>query len=600
MKNNNRNLRNLVFLIKTLWTTDKKYLLLMVFEMLSFSAHMLPDLLITKYTVDALFQRLPFKVFLIRTSLLLVFKLVCMISLAYVNTERPRRDDIVTERLFNQFFYKCMNLEYEKLAEREVQELKDLAKPMADGKIAAVGWYFVDFFSNVFSVAYLSIILFTVKFYLPLVVLVPVITYNMLIKKQVNKMTQLDFGVIQSMRFVHKVYEILSDFTYFKDIKIFNLEGPLIKKAKNHMPHVQSLQEDKHKADRHLSTWHILVKNGVNIGVYLILLLAAFAGSISVGTYVLAVNAVGHLTRSIEAINTCYKKYLDTSKYLDRYMTFMDLPEGRQGQVDLGQNLDPKKGYTIEFKDVSFKYPGREDYVFNQLNLCLDMPQKVSIVGSNGVGKSTFIKLLMGLYKPTSGQILINGVDISSLEEEGYRGLFSTVFQDFELFAFTLRENITAFEEDYSSSKLESVIDQSGIRSRIDDLQEGYDAYLYRIFSKKGQELSGGELQKIALARAIYKDQALISIFDEPTSAIDPKAEYHLYKKYDEIVGGNAAFYISHRLASCKLSDTIIVLKDGQVYEFGSHSDLMAKGDFYSEMFTTQASYYETVSDLSS
>lgn len=244
---------------------------------------------------------------------------------------------------------------------------------------------------------------------------------------------------------------------------------------------------------------------------------------------------------------------------------------------------------TLEFKDVSFSYPDSNEKILNHLSLKIDLHGKLALVGRNGAGKSTFIKLLCRLYDPIEGQILINGVDIRSYDFAEYRKLFAVVFQDFKLYAFGLGANVAA-SADYDEDKVWSALESAGIRERAGQFPQGLETLLYNWF-EGGVEISGGEEQKIAIARALYKDAPIV-ILDEPTSALDPISEYEIYKKCDLLVKDKAAIYISHRMSSCRFCDQILVFERGNVTQRGSHEELMKEKGLYQKLWNAQAQYY--------
>lgn len=271
--------------------------------------------------------------------------------------------------------------------------------------------------------------------------------------------------------------------------------------------------------------------------------------------------------------------------YIEDYRRYMELEEIRQVAIQ-GQNINID---TIEFKNVCFKYPNTENYVLNNVSFILKKGEKLSIVGDNGAGKTTLIKLLLRLYLPDSGSISVNGMNIEDINFNEYAKAISVVFQDSQLFAFTVAENIAYNEPQLS--RLNKTVDKIGIKNKIDNLSDGYETYMSREFSKNGIEFSGGEQQKIVIARALYKNSNMV-ILDEPTSNLSPIAEYELYKDFDKVIENKTVIYISHRMSSCKLCDKILLLENGSVLEYGSHSELMSLGGKYKTMFEIQAKYY--------
>jgi len=247
--------------------------------------------------------------------------------------------------------------------------------------------------------------------------------------------------------------------------------------------------------------------------------------------------------------------------------------------------------YEIEFKNVSFKYPGSEKYALKNLSMKLNIGQRLAVVGMNGSGKTTMIKLLCRLYDPTEGEITLNGINIMEYDYDQYLAIFGVVFQDFELLPFTLGQNVAASVEFDETSVLKN-LELAGFNNKLEKMPNGLNTYLYKNFEEEGIEVSGGEAQKIALARAMYKNAPFI-ILDEPTAALDPIAEYEIYSTFNEIVGDKTAVYISHRLSSCKFCDDIVVFHEGELVQRGNHDTLVEsqKGK-YRELWDAQAQYY--------
>lgn len=240
---------------------------------------------------------------------------------------------------------------------------------------------------------------------------------------------------------------------------------------------------------------------------------------------------------------------------------------------------------------MSFKYPETEQYVLKNISLKFQVGKRFAIVGMNGSGKTTFVKLLCRLYDPSEGVILLNGIDIRKYAYQEYLSIVAVVFQDFKLFSFSLAQNVAAGTA-YNAERVAASLKQVGFGARLMQMPNGIETSLYQDFESGGIEPSGGEAQKIALARAVYKNAPFI-ILDEPTAALDPLAEAEIYEAFQEIVGGRTAVYISHRLSSCKFCDQILVFHEGKVVQQGTHSELVAQADGkYVELWNAQAQYY--------
>ena len=248
---------------------------------------------------------------------------------------------------------------------------------------------------------------------------------------------------------------------------------------------------------------------------------------------------------------------------------------------------------VIEFKNVSFRYPGSDRFVIKGLSLTIRGDEKLCIVGANGSGKSTFVKLLTRLYVPTEGEILLNGININEYDYREYCRLFAPVFQDFALYNITLGENIV-MAESYDEERLRSAARQSGLSEMAEHNKNGYDTVIYKWFDEEGIEPSGGEGQRIAMARALYRGGS-VYILDEPTAALDPNAEYEMYTQFNNMITDKCAILITHRLSAVQLADRVAVFDDGHVAEYGTHAELYAKGGIYTEMFDRQAQFYRDV-----
>ena len=317
--------------------------------------------------------------------------------------------------------------------------------------------------------------------------------------------------------------------------------------------------------------------------------LKAVFNLISVGSSLKYVTAYKILVESIAGISDTFVQMDVQSKYLSFFYDYMQIENKRyEGTIPTEKRDD--NIFEIEFRDVSFKYDNSETYALRHVNQKITLGTKNAVVGKNGAGKTTFIKLLCRLYEPTEGQILLNGVDIRYYDYKDYAKLFSIVFQDYNLFSFPLGENVAA-AADYDRERVLECIDKAGFADRLNRLEKGLDTNLYQYSDENGVEISGGEAQKLAIARALYKDAPFV-ILDEPTSALDPVAEFEIYQNFDNMVKGKTSIYISHRMSSCRFCDNIIVFDEGQVIEQGSHEKLMSSGGLYSQLWNAQAQYY--------
>lgn len=316
-----------------------------------------------------------------------------------------------------------------------------------------------------------------------------------------------------------------------------------------------------------------------------------FGPRIGIGSFSMYVSAAINFTTTSNALGSNITRVIQLTGHLDPFIEFMSLPdeEKKEGTIPFEGEFK-----TLTFENVTFSYPGSDHLVLKGISFSVEQGEKISIVGLNGAGKSTIVKLLCRLYQPKEGSIKVNGHNIYEYEFISYMNGIAAVFQDYKLFAFSLKENIACRENEKNETHILDLIDKVGLKSTIGKLSEGIHTMYGKAYNEKGIDMSGGESQKIAIARALYKEASLI-ILDEPTSALDPLAEAEIYEKFNQLVGGKTALYISHRMSSSVFCDKILVLDNGYITDFDSHTRLMEKKEsMYYKLFKSQAVNYET------
>lgn len=324
-----------------------------------------------------------------------------------------------------------------------------------------------------------------------------------------------------------------------------------------------------------------------------ITIMAAISGNaVAIGMVIRYVICIDEMTDSFLALLRDIQSFLKTAKRQDSTFEYLDMRGSMyHGKLPVEKRSDNE--YEIEFRNVSFKYPGNNEYSIRNLSLKLRIGEKMAIVGKNGSGKTTMIKLLCRLYDPQEGEILLNGINIRKFDYKEYMQLFSIVFQDFSLFDFSIAENV-AVSDNYDKERIKECLNLAGFSEYLSKPGHGIDAPCGKKYDENGILLSGGEKQKIAIARALYKDSAFI-LLDEPTAALDPVAEYEVYSAFNEIAKNKTAVYISHRLSSCRFCNDIIVFDKGKIVQRGNHDSLIKdKDSLYYKLWTAQAKYYST------
>ncbi len=334
-----------------------------------------------------------------------------------------------------------------------------------------------------------------------------------------------------------------------------------------------------------------IMENVRELCSYLIICFYCVLEAFPVGSIIKYIGYFRKFTQAFTKLLELPAEMKSNEVYLEDYLAYFDIPNDMyQGSLSVEKRSD--KQFDIQFKNVSFRYAGSETDALKNINLDIQVGEKLAVVGMNGSGKTTFIKLMCRLYDPSEGEILMNDFNVRKYDYKQYLDLFSVVFQDYKLLSVPLGNNIAAAKH-WDKEKAESLLEEIGFGERLARLEKGLETPIYKDFDEEGVNISGGEAQKLALARALYKEAPFI-ILDEPTAALDPIAEAEIYSKFDKIVGDKTAIYISHRLSSCRFCDKIAVFDKGEIVQLGIHEELLQdkKGKYY-ELWNAQAHYYQ-------
>lgn len=320
---------------------------------------------------------------------------------------------------------------------------------------------------------------------------------------------------------------------------------------------------------------------------YYCVLALAIAGTITVGMVLRYAQAIFQACMSVSASIRLAGEFRTDVGRIASTLEYLNL----EAEKTKGDSFTEMTKGVIEFRNVSFRYPGTKELVLDHVSLKIEPSEKIAVVGKNGSGKTTLVKLLCRLYEPEEGEILWNGKNIREYDLKEWQKIFAIVFQDYSLLSLTLGQNVAASEQ-YEAERAKEVLQLAGFGERLNKLKKGLETVVYPEYEQDGVSFSGGEEQKIAIARAIYKG-GQICILDEPTAALDPVSESRVYESFDEIVKGKTAVYISHRLSSCKFSDRIFVLDNGKIAESGTHEALLSQNGLYAQLWQAQAQYYK-------
>lgn len=390
-------------------------------------------------------------------------------------------------------------------------------------------------------------------------------------------------------RIFYYIIELFNEYKSGKEIRLYK-EQELIEKTATR----KLLNEGEtimKKASMHTaksSSFIAILGAVVGFGIYLFIGIKGWYGLFGIGSLVLYCGSFMQIINGIMKMATTFGKTAEMIPLINYYFEIVSTKD----EIEYGdKELEPSQAFEFEFRNVSFKYPGSDNYALENINVKIHNGEHLAVVGRNGSGKTTFIKLLCRFYDVTEGEILINGINIKEYSKESLMKLYSVIFQDFKTFSIPVCENVTA-SESCDTGRLYKAFDEANVKERILKMKNKENTYIYKTLSSDGVEISGGEAQKLALARALYKDAPVV-ILDEPTAALDPVAENEIYSRFNSFVNNKTAVYISHRLSSCSFCDRIVVFDGGAVLQTGTHEELLKdKNGKYYKLWSAQAQYY--------
>ena len=588
-------IKNLDFMLKFIWKHNKLWLFLCALTTLLSAVTPLINIVIPKYIVDSAFIEKDFALGMYWAIALICINLVvyCISSLLGYAAAKQKNKLFLS---FNIYISELiMDMDYKDIENPETLNMKDRAMKSAfSGGRGFCGSVEVLFgiISNIIVFIGAVIKVTELNIFLILIILVVIILNTIYNKKTLKENYILDKEKVPIERKNSYVFNLINDFSIGKEVRLYKLKGYITEKYKETSEESNVFYNKAFFNNTKNGLFSGLTANIQLLVIYFILLLQVFQSTdFTYGDFTAQFAAVNTLSSSLLAIVTSVLAINQMGFYIDDLISFLNLPKKSN---DKGLSIPESSVYEFDFVNVSFKYPGSDVYALRDINLHFTTDQKISMVGLNGSGKTTFVKLLLRLYDVSSGEILLNGNNIQKYCYNDYIKIFSSVFQDYKLFAYSVLENI-AFadaDENLDGEKLRKALCESGVDEFLKEKDRGIDAFVYKIFDITGFEPSGGEGQKIAIARALYKDSKFV-ILDEPTSALDPIAEYNLYEKLNNMVNDKGCLFISHRLSSTVSADNIFVFENGSVVEQGTHKELMNHSHgLYKDMFEKQASHY--------
>lgn len=614
------------------WKLQKSYALLMLLGEVFKTIAFVSGIIFPRYIIDALFEdRLVYRaagfaaLFL---GILLAAGFLQALSRYYA--ERSR--DQMYRKFSLDYARKVMEGDYKNMEDPAYMDLKEKALKCMAGNYGFAGTIFLaaDLFGSILMLGSTIALVITLDPVI-MVVFAVLIILNVWVNNRVGeKNAHLDMDVVPAKRKEDYYHQLGDGFSFAKEIRLDGLRDWILFLYREQFDVVHGFTKRKNanicmgQAAGNLSVFF------QQCTAYGYLIFRVLKGELSMGGFTMYLSAILSFNSNVTQMLTTIGRLRQACIYLEPFEGFMEYPrsmeaqeqpremqgksretQGQSGEAqaqsreiqgqfseaqaqlqERQEQEESARDYRIRFEHVSFRYPGQQQYALKDVSCVLHPGERIAVVGENGAGKSTFVKLLTRLYDPGEGAIYLNDRDIRTIPYEEYLDIFSVVFQDYKLFAMTIKENICMKRtEEVSGDELMRTADSIGLGEKVRKLEKGFETPVYKVFDEGGFEPSGGEAQKIAIARAFMKNAPVV-ILDEPTAALDPRAEYEIYQDFAKLTSKKTAVYISHRLASCRICDRIFVFRGGGIEEKGTHEELMARDGYYAGIFRMQAALY--------
>ena len=585
-------IRNFFFSVKKIFKADKIF----VFESLlqaiisAMTAYMASYIL--KIAVDGLETGKEFKDVMINVTTVVIVLLILAIINSFCWNDISYRKNKISAILTKEYYLKSLETDYEKFELPEAQDSFEKGGRALVGNNGMVGLFsnMITTISQVLVFAIGCAIIFSVSIWL-IVITVGLAIIKLILKDYNTKKAKTNFydktpGLWRRITYTDNISRNL---TIGKDLRIYEMDKFIDEERETTVKEFLKLFK-KEEIRKNIINGLITILNIFDeVFLYVFVVYEVLHNNMSIADFSFVISSIRTLRNSLTTIIYNYSNNLNYSLQVNDYRKLI----GMDLSVDKNLKEYEAESIEIEFKNVSYSYYMQEGYSLKNVSFKIKKGERIALVGNNGAGKTTLVKMLCGFYHPTEGEILINGVNIETIDRNSLAKLIAPVFQDTNHYAISVKENIAMSKTaGIDDKKIKNAINLTDLKEKIDKLPYGVDTIITRELEDNGIELSGGENQKLSIARAVYKNSPLI-ILDEPTSALDPLAEYNLYNNFNNIIKDHSAIFISHRLSSTRFCDRIFFLEEGELKEVGTHSELMSYDSKYKKLFDMQAEYYK-------
>ncbi|MDR2044114.1 MAG: ABC transporter ATP-binding protein/permease [Clostridium sp.] len=581
-------------MLKYSWKFSKPYVVSVFLLQLVSSILPLAGIVLPKYIIDELLGYRRPQQMIVLIAILTGCNLVAGLLMSYFRGKSFTSKNVVFCKFQTMIAEKLALCDFEQLENPEFLDIKERAGKFlyANGQGFGV---VLDSAVNILGkfITFIGIIaiILTLNVWIVLV-FIALVFLNALVDFYVKKnYVKWDMEKAPIERKTGYFIRLVEDFSFGKEIRLFNLRSWIVQKISNHLNIANEFygkQTTEYNKSYYFNSLTGFIREAFSYGY---LSFRVIYGFIGVGDFTMYISAIAQFSSAMNDVMQSILNIKQFGSYYDALEKYMNIPTTmRSGKTKLDKSNSGE--YVIKFDNVSFKYAGSSHFALRNINITIYGKEKITIVGENGAGKSTFVKLLCRLYKPTEGTIFLNGIDIQEIEYDSYMSMIAPVFQDYKLFSFSVKENIAFSASNHvADERIINLLESSGFGGKLANLENGIHTHIYKNFELDGFEPSGGEGQKLSIARALYKDAPIV-VLDEPTAALDPRAEFEIYQKFHSLTLGRSAIYVSHRLAISKLCDNVAVFSNGEMIEYGSHHELLSRKGLYYELYSMQAQFY--------
>ena len=579
--------------IKICWKFGPWYLISLFLIQVITAVKIVLTVVFPKYIIDSIFIEHDIKKGIYFCIIYILISLICLCILKILAGMQISLKEKISHKFNFYLNTRFISVPFESIEREDFLDLKAKAEKYLYGYESRFGSLVEEFFTcfgHFFALIMLAGIISKLGYTVIAAVIFIALLNRFIFKKMIGSRMKTDIEISAHLRRLTYFNNTIQNFQYGKEIRNNGLFNWFSDKYKEKFSEFYALV----KKMSIKITFAMIFLTFIDIAQvaigYIYVIKKAALGLISVGEFSMYLTGITSFAGSFQSLMQTLTNLSEYKNYYKFYKDYMSIPI----QTNLGKDKPAiPASFDIEFQNVSFKYGTSEKFALQNVNVKFNSKERIAIIGENGAGKSTFVKLLMRLYEPTEGKILINGIDIKEIDYNHYQTWFAAVFQDFKLFSFSIKENITFGNDKTEADKkrLENIVSASGLKEVTDKLDKGLETLVYRDFDDAGFTPSGGEGQKIAIARAAYKNAPIV-ILDEPTAALDPKAENKIYEQFDSFFADKCSLYISHRMAVTKFSDRTLVFDNARIVQDGNHETLINQEGKYKELYSLQAKYY--------